>query len=118
MNVSVLVPGRYLLVSGGDDSALHAAELDLVLNDDGVTTFHVIRSVSEPSAHTSSVTGNDTVQTRLNIRVFLFLKTRLITNLAETIPRDLETADLFSQSMVQPGKHTIEHRAMLLQHFS
>lgn len=64
-SVSVLVPGQYLLVSGGDDSALHAAEFDLVLNDNDVTKIHVIREVSEHSAHTSSVTGNNATETRL-----------------------------------------------------
>ena len=56
---SISVPRQYLLVSGGDDTALHAAEFNLVLNDNDVTEVHVTREVSEPSAHTSSVTGND-----------------------------------------------------------
>lgn len=50
------------MVSGGDDSALYAAEFDLLFNDDDTTEVHVIRDVSEPSAHTSSVTGNHTIQ--------------------------------------------------------
>lgn len=47
------------MVSGGDDSALYAAEFDLVSNDHDTTKVHVIRDVTEPSAHTSSVTGSD-----------------------------------------------------------
>ena len=53
-----LVPGQYLLVSGGDDSALYAAEFSLMPDDNDVTQVHVTREVSEASAHTSSVTGN------------------------------------------------------------
>ena len=49
------------MVSGGDDSALHAAVFDL-FNDNDTTKVHVICQVSEPSAHTSSVTGNDAIQ--------------------------------------------------------
>ena len=49
------------MVSGGDDSALHAAVFDLS-DDNDTTKVHVIRQVSEPSAHTSSVTGNDATQ--------------------------------------------------------
>jgi len=51
------VSGQYLMVSGGDDSALYAAEFDLVSNDHDTTKVHVTRDVTEPSAHTSSVTG-------------------------------------------------------------
>jgi len=51
------VAGQYLMVSGGDDSSLHAAVFDLVFNDNDTTKVHVIRDVTEPSAHTSSVTG-------------------------------------------------------------
>ena len=47
------------MVSGGDDSALYAAEFDLVSNDHDTTKVHVIREVTEPSAHTSSVTGSN-----------------------------------------------------------
>ena len=47
------------MVSGGDDSALYAAEFDFVSNDQDTTKVHVICDVTEPSAHTSSVTGND-----------------------------------------------------------
>ncbi|KAJ7336501.1 hypothetical protein OS493_011706 [Desmophyllum pertusum] len=65
--VKTQVPGQYLLVSGGDDSALHAAEFDLVLNDNDVTKIHVIREVSEHSAHTSSVTGVKAVMNGLVI---------------------------------------------------
>lgn len=53
-----LVPGQYLLVSGGDDSALYAAECSLMPDDNDVTQVHVTREVSEASAHTSSLTGN------------------------------------------------------------
>jgi len=49
------------MVSGGDDSSLHAAVFDLVFNDNDTTKVHVIRDVTEPSAHTSSVTGNDAI---------------------------------------------------------
>ena len=45
------------MVSGGDDSALYAAQFKLKVDDNDVTTVHVIHEVSEPSAHTSSVTG-------------------------------------------------------------
>ena len=59
MNVApILVSGQYLLVSGGDDAALYAAEFNLKHNKNDVTKVHVTREVSEPSAHTSSVTGN------------------------------------------------------------
>lgn len=51
------VSGQYLLVSGGDDAALYAAEFNLKLNKNDVTKVHVTREVSEPFAHTSSVTG-------------------------------------------------------------
>ena len=54
------------MVSGGDDSALYAAEFDLVSNDHDTTKVHVIRDVTEPSAHTSSVTGSD-VKTTPNL---------------------------------------------------
>lgn len=50
------------MVSGGDDSSLHAAVFDLVFNDNDTTKVHVIHDVTEPSAHTSSVTGNDAIQ--------------------------------------------------------
>ena len=53
-----LVPGQYLLASGGDDSALYVAEFSLMLDDNDVTQVHVTREVSEASAHTSSVTGD------------------------------------------------------------
>ena len=69
---SVLVPGQYLVVSGGDDSALYAAEFDLVANDHDTANVHVIRDVTEPSAHTSSVTGSD-VKTTLTCFLGLFL---------------------------------------------
>lgn len=49
------------MVSGGDDSALYAAEFGLMLDDNDVTKVHVLREVSEASAHTSSVTGNRTM---------------------------------------------------------
>lgn len=55
----LLVSGQYLMVSGGDDSALYAAEFDLVSDDHDTAKVHVIHDVTEPSAHTSSVTGND-----------------------------------------------------------
>lgn len=58
-NAPILVSGQYLLVSGGDDAALYAAEFNLKLNKNDVTKVHVTREVSEPFAHTSSVTGND-----------------------------------------------------------
>ena len=47
------------MASSGDDSALYTAEFDLVSSDHDTTKVHVIRDVTEPSAHTSSVTGND-----------------------------------------------------------
>ena len=47
------------MVSGGDDSAIYAAEFDLVSSDHDTTKVHVIRDVTEPSAHTSSVTGSN-----------------------------------------------------------
>ena len=55
----ILVSGQYLLVSGGDDAALYAAEFNLKQNKNDVTKVHVTREVSEPFAHTSSVTGNN-----------------------------------------------------------
>ena len=66
------------MVSGGDDSALYAAEFDLVSNDHDTTKVHVIREVTEPSAHTSSVTGSN-VKTSPNLFFLdcLFLKTSL-----------------------------------------
>lgn len=60
----VLFVGEYLLVSGGDDSALHAAQFTLKLDRDDDTKVHVIREITEPSAHTSSVTGNNTCTPR------------------------------------------------------
>ena len=60
----VLFLGEYLLVSGGDDSALYAAQFTLKLDGDDVTKVHVIREITEPSAHTSSVTGNNTCTPR------------------------------------------------------
>ena len=58
-NALILVSGQYLLVSGGDDAALYAAEFNLKQNKNDVTKVHVTREVSEPFAHTSSVTGNN-----------------------------------------------------------
>ena len=52
-----LVSGQYLVVGGGDDSALYAAQFNLVLDNNDVTKVNVTHEVSEPSAHTSSVTG-------------------------------------------------------------
>lgn len=49
------------MVSGGDDSSLHAVVFDLVFNENDTTKVHVIHDVTEPSAHTSSVTGNDAI---------------------------------------------------------
>lgn len=58
MNVApILVSGQYLLVSGGDDTALYAAEFNLKQNKNDVTNVNMTREVSKPSAHTSSVTG-------------------------------------------------------------
>lgn len=54
------------MISGGDDSALYAAEFDLVSNGHDTTKVHVVRDVKEPSAHTSSVTGSD-VKTTPNL---------------------------------------------------
>ena len=53
-----------MLVSGGDDSALYAAQFTLKLDSNDVTKVHVIREITEPSAHTSSVTGNNTCMPR------------------------------------------------------
>ena len=53
-----------MLVSGGDDSALYVAQFTLKLNSNDVIKVHVIREITEPSAHTSSVTGNNTFTPR------------------------------------------------------
>ena len=53
-----------MLVSGGDDSALYAAQFSLQLDSNDVTKVHMIREITEPSAHTSSVTGNNTYMPR------------------------------------------------------
>jgi len=53
-----------LLVSGGDDSALYAAQFTLKLDSNDITKVHVIREITEPAAHTSSVTGNNTCMPR------------------------------------------------------
>ena len=53
-----------MLVSGGDDSALYAAQFTLKLDSNDVTEVHVIREITESSAHTSSVTGNNTCMPR------------------------------------------------------
>ena len=45
------------MVSGGDDSALYAAEFSLVVGNDNVIKIDVTREASRASAHTSSVTG-------------------------------------------------------------
>ena len=52
-----IVPGQYLMVSGGDDSALYAAEFSFVVGNDNVIKIDVTREASRASAHTSSVTG-------------------------------------------------------------
>ncbi|XP_068709317.1 tRNA (34-2'-O)-methyltransferase regulator WDR6-like isoform X1 [Montipora foliosa] len=50
------VPRQYLMVSGGDDSALHAVEFSFILDND-IIKVDVTREASCASAHTSSVTG-------------------------------------------------------------
>ena len=45
------------MVSGGDDSALYAAEFSFVVGNDNVIKIDVTREASRASAHTSSVTG-------------------------------------------------------------
>ncbi|XP_067037076.1 tRNA (34-2'-O)-methyltransferase regulator WDR6-like isoform X3 [Acropora muricata] len=59
------VPGQYLMVSGGDDSALYAAEFSFVVGNDNVIKIDVTREASRASAHTSSVTGVKTLKNGL-----------------------------------------------------
>ena len=46
------------MVSGGDDSALHAVEFSFILDND-IIKVDVTREASCASAHTSSVTGKN-----------------------------------------------------------
>lgn len=48
-----------MLCSGGDDSALFVAELNLYSTASGSRGIHVIRQETVQSAHTSSVTGRE-----------------------------------------------------------
>lgn len=59
------VPGQYFMVSGGDDSALYAAEFSFVVGNDNVIKIDVTREASRASAHTSSVTGVKTLKNGL-----------------------------------------------------
>ena len=98
-------------MSGGDDSALYAAQFTFKLDSNDVTKVHVIREITEPSAHTSSVTGNNTCTPRESTLVRYISKGSESIHLRDKIALTSEFNSLHireSKTVLDSGLHVLD----------